>query len=762
MNLTLTKPLESEVIETQVEQKQKFGTFMGAYVPSILMLFGVIIFLRLGWIVGSAGLHTTLFIITLACLIILITVLSLSAAATNIQVGKGGSYYMVSRALGIEIGSAIGLSLFLKQSISTAFCIVGFSESFHGLFPQFSLQEIGTVTLMLLMILTYISTNFVLKIQILIFGTIIAACYSLFSGGEVFSEPMTMAQPIANASFWMIFAMFFPAMTGLESSLSLSGDLKDPSRSLPLGVISAVITAYATYMGIAYFLWDHVPQSLLIEDNLIIQNIAKFSSLIILGIWGATLSSALGAMLGAPRTLQALAEDKIVPSFLGKEFGPYREPRIATAITVAIALVGIWFGSINVIAPILTMICLISYATLNLATGLEDLMANPSWRPTFPIHWSISFLGTSLCVVAMLMINAGAAILAIIGVMGLYLVFKRKKMNTSWEDIRYGILMFFSRVVLYRLAWQEPSSRSWRPNFLVFTGKPSEVSNDLLNFAAAITQTKGFITVASILPKGQISKEKKQELYENVKSMLKENHIEALLCLNEANSTSSGMKSLILHYGLGPLTPNTIVCGGVSQEDKLVNYVEILKLAHDHGRNVIIINDEPQHYSQPKLSCNKVNGDIHVWWDEASPRNTELMLILAYMLRKKSLWGKADNICLIGTTNNEQMREKKLKDLEELIKRNRLKIKTRALVLPDNSENNLDLVKHFSSQAAMIFLSLRPPQPNETIEEYANYFQTLPHKSAAFPPVALVLCANQINLQEVVQIHAALSEEEPP
>jgi amino acid transporter len=757
MNWTLTKPWQSELDQVQVDQKPKFGTFMGAYVPSILMLFGVVIFLRLGWIVGSAGLYSTLFIITLASSIILITVLSLSAAATNIQVGKGGTYYMVSRALGIEMGSAIGLSLFLKQSISVAFCVVGFSESFHDLFPQFSFKTIGIATLGILTILTYISTNFVLKIQIFIFGTIITALYSLFSGGEIATETVPLTQPFSTPSFWMTFALFFPAMTGLESSLSLSGDLKNPSRSLPLGVISAVLTAYFVYMMIAYFLWQHVPQELLIQDHLIIQHVAKFESLIILGIWGATLSSAIGGLLGAPRTLQALSEDHILPSILGKEFGPYREPRIATAATICISFLCVWFGSVNVIAPVLTMICLISYATLNLATGLEALIANPSWRPTFSLHWSISFLGTSLALIAMLMINAGAALIAICVIVIIYLLVKQKKLNASWEDIRYGILMFFSRFALYRLAWQEPSSRSWRPNFLVFTGRPYEVSNDLLNFATAITQTKGFLTVSSILPKDHHSKEKMKELHENVKSMLKERRIEALICLNEAKSVPSGMKSVILHYGLGPLTPNTIVCGGVSREENLAHYLEVIKLAHEQGRNVVIINDEPQKYCPTRLSLNKIQGDIHVWWDDSSPRNTELMLVLAYMLRRKSLWGQP-NIYLMGIASNEQMREKKLEEFNELIKRNRFKIKTRVLVSPEDATNNLTLVKSFSSQAAMIFLSLRAPHPNETLEEYASYFKTLPHKSAAFPPVALVTCADQINLQEVVQIQTIFPE----
>jgi solute carrier family 12 (potassium/chloride transporter), member 4/6 len=356
------------------------------------------------------------------------------------------------------------------------------------------------------------------------------------------------------------------------------------------------------------------------------------------------------------------------------------------------------------------------------------------------------------------MINSGAAILAMLVVVAIYFILKKKRMSSRWEDIHYGILMFFSRFVLYRLARQEPSSRSWRPNFLVFTGRPSEVSNEILSFAAAITQTKGFLTIASVLPKDLISHEQIAEMQQNIKSLLKQHRIEALVSLNQAKSTTSGMKQVILHYGLGPLTPNTIVCGGSSQEENLANYLEVIKLAHEQGRNVVIINDGQKKDSTQTLFQNKMKGDIHVWWDNSSPRNTELMLVFAYMLRKNPLW-KQTGICLMGLVANEQGRQQKEEEFNELIKRNRLKIKTQVFVSPDSIQNDLGLVKNFSSQAAMIFLSMRALEADESLEEYANYFQTLPHKSSAFPSVALVMSANQTNLQEVMQIHPTYQEE---
>lgn len=753
MNMTLTKPLQS-ILPNQESagQKQKFGTFIGVYVPSILMLFGVIIFLRMGWIVGAAGLYPTFIIITLATLITLITILSLSAAATNIKVGKGGVYFLISRALGIEIGSAIGIPLFLKQCISVAFCIVGFAESLHALLPQLSLTLIGLSTLAVITILTYISTNFVLKIQLFIFVGIIASLYSLFAGGEIVSEPVYEASQSTPYSFWMIFAIFFPAMTGLESSVSLSGDLKKPSFALPLGTITSVITAYIIYMAIPYFIWHAAPREQLIQDPMIIPHIAKYESLIILGIWGATLSSAIGGLLGASRTLQALADDKIVPSILGKEFGPHNEPHIATAITFILSFIAICFGSINLLAPVLTMICLICYTTLNLATGLEDLIANPSWRPAFPIHWSVSFIGAGLCLLAMLMINSGAAIIAMIFVVSIYVILKKKRLSSTWEDIHYGVLMFLSRFILYRLNWQKPSARAWRPNFLVFTGRPSEASNEILSFASAISQSKGFLSLASILLPEQYQQDQLPGLHQNIKTMLKQFRIEALVSLNKASSVANGMKRVILHYGLGPLSPNTIVCGGNDQHENLTSYLEVIKLAHEQGKHVVIINDEQKKLSSHVLLKHKMKGNILVWWDDASQENTKLMLIFAYMLRKNPIWKRA-SICLMGLAKDEKMKQEKEEAFKSMIIHKRLKINREVLIRENTEEDDLAIIERHSAQAAMIFLSMRPQLEGESLEEYARYFQRLPHKGPSFPSVALVMSANQTNLHEVLEIY---------
>ncbi|HEV8053134.1 MAG TPA: hypothetical protein VGP47_11620, partial [Parachlamydiaceae bacterium] len=180
-----TKKTSSSASTISPDENKKFGTFLGVYVPCILMLFGVIIFLRLGWIVGLVGLSEVLVIITLAALIALVTTLSMASIATNSEVGKGGVYYMLSRSLGIEIGGAIGIPLFFRQSLTIAFCCIGFAESLHDLIPSWSITNIGIGTLAVLTILAYTSVRGALKVQMFIFAAIICSLVSLFTGSEL-------------------------------------------------------------------------------------------------------------------------------------------------------------------------------------------------------------------------------------------------------------------------------------------------------------------------------------------------------------------------------------------------------------------------------------------------------------------------------------------------------------------------------------------------------------------------------------------------
>ncbi|MBE7504445.1 MAG: amino acid permease [Verrucomicrobiales bacterium] len=320
----------------------RFGTFQGVYVPSVLTILGVIMYLRLGWVLGNLGLTETLLVVLLASSITFITGLSLAALATNMTVGGGGVYYIISRSLGLEPGAAIGLPLYLAQALGIAFYVSGFAESLAAVLPGLEPRQIAVITLIVLTGLAALSADLALKSQFLILALIAASLVSFFLGASAPADP-TLPLPAETApaplGFWAVFAVFFPAVTGIESGIAMSGDLKRPSRALPIGTISAVLTGLVVYLAIPIFLHRCVADAgLLRTDPMVMQKVARWGDLVVAGVWAASLSSAMGSLLGAPRTLQALARDRVVPAFLGKGYGRGNDPRMASAASFGLAL----------------------------------------------------------------------------------------------------------------------------------------------------------------------------------------------------------------------------------------------------------------------------------------------------------------------------------------------------------------------------------------------------------------------------------------
>lgn len=719
-----------------------YGTFLGVFVPSILMVFGVIIFLRMGWIVGQAGMYTAFLLISFSTLIALLTTLSMASISTNIEVGKGGVYYLLSRSLGIEVGSAIGVPLYFKQCLSIAFCVIGFAESLHDLVPLWSITHIGLGTLFTLTLLAYFSLSGALKVQVGIFIAIIASLASLFLGGSEMLEGRVVAPTDINfqpIGFFTLFAIFFPAMTGIESSVSLSGELRNPGKSLPLGTIAALLVAYAIYMVISWFLISNISVGLLISDPFIIQAVSKVPALIILGIWGCTISSALGGLLGAPRTLQALAEDGVVPRIFGKNFGKMQEPRIATLTTCIIALFSIYYGSVDLIAPLMTMICLICYGVLNFSAGLETLMANPSWRPRFRIHWSLSFLGGLLCLIAMVMIDSGSALIASAFVSLLYFVAQRRKHESSWNDIRDGILIFFSRYAVSRLALSETATKSWRPHFLVFA---KENDGSLVQFSQAVNQEKGFVTMASFVP-NPVSEIEKKEIQKSLQAKLRAEGVQAFVEVGYSEKLYLSMNQMIETYGLGPLKPNTVICG-IHNDDDLENFACVINKANQRHCNMVILNSR-----NDSLASRLAAGDLHLWWHPCHKENGDFMLVLAYMLTRNSLWKKS-KVCLKVLVDSEFKKQETLEHFQELSRVRRLPVQIEILVAANPVDDYLKYVSKYSEGAGLVFLSLAPPSSAEASEEYQDYLKSMVNFSQEFPSVALVMSSEFTPFKDIL------------
>jgi amino acid transporter len=735
-------PQSQEEKIISVRDEHRFGTFKGVFLPSILTVFGVIMYLRMGWVVGNAGIAGTIIIVTVSSAITLITALSMSSIATNMKVGGGGAYYMVSRSLGVEAGAAIGLSLYLAKAIGTAFYIVGFAESVHATFPMIPEIAIDVVSLVLVTFLAYVSADLALKASMVIFVIIILSIASLFMGSH-YEGVATQAGVIAGqpASFWVVFAVFFPAVTGIEAGMSMSGDLKNPARALPLGSIVAVFLGYAVYIAVPIFLYFMASKEALISNLMIFKDVSRFKILVLLGVWGATLSSALGSLLGAPRNLQAIARDRIVPTFLGRGHGPADTPRIATALTFLIAIVAVFVGNLNTIAPVLSMFFLTTYGSLNLIAGIEGMINNPSWRPAFRTPWIVSLTGAALCLGAMFMINAGATFIAIFAIAALYYMTAKRKFNTRWLDIRRSIHMALARFSIYRLIGTEEHAKSWRPNILVLSGSPQRRFY-LIELADAITHGKGFLTVASILSGEDTPIDKIYSMEKSIHKYLKERNIPALVEVVAAEDRMEGIENLVRTYGIGPLVPNTILVGEAEDEDSIEEFARMVMLIYRSKRNLVIVREN--HIKEPSTSERK---HISCWWG-GKRHNAGLMLALGYMLQTSEEW--LDSKLTIKTiAKDEEDSENIHKEINGFLKEARLIAEPDVTIYPYSTSPLPTAIRDASHDADLVFIGMRPPNEDETVESYADYYKILIERTEGFPMLAIVLAAEEIKFQDI-------------
>ncbi len=313
--------------------RRGLGTFGGVFTPSILTILGVIMYLRFGWVVGNAGLRNTMIIVTIATGITLLTGLSIAQISTDQEIRTGGAYYMVSRSLGSEIGGAIGIPLYLASALSVSLYTLGFAESVHAVAPSVPIRPLALATTVVVTVLALVSARTAIRAQYIIMAVIVLSLVSFFLGTGVVTAPTIPGRFGGAASFdpepfWVVFAVFFPAVTGIMAGVNMSGDLAEPRKSIPRGTLAAIGVSYVLYMIIPVVLDRRADSASLVDDPLIMRQLSFWGPAILLGVWGATLSSALGSILGAPRILQALARDGVLPGPM-RRFG--RGPDLTTS-----------------------------------------------------------------------------------------------------------------------------------------------------------------------------------------------------------------------------------------------------------------------------------------------------------------------------------------------------------------------------------------------------------------------------------------------
>ncbi len=740
----ISLPLRRPTIKptrSKAPEERGLGTFSGVFTPSLLTILGVLMYLRSGWVVGNVGLTATLGIVTLATLLTYLTALSIAAIATDQPVKTGGAYYMISRSLGIEAGGAVGIPLYLAQALSVALYTVGFAESLVGIFPVLDPRSVGVVATLFVAVLALTSARAAIRAQYVVMILIALSLLSLAFGSPLPDAPAEMwdTPPQPREDFWVVFAVFFPAVTGIMAGVNMSGDLKDPARSIPKGTLAAIGAGWFIYMTIPVILASRVDPVTLVEDPLVMRRVSLWGDAILLGLWGAALSSAVGSILGAPRVLQALARDGILPRpfrYLGRGSGPDDEPRAATALTLALALIAVYFGNLNIIAPILTMFFLTTYGVLNVAAGIERFIGNPSFRPVFKTHWSLSLYGAIGCIVVMVLINAWATGIAAVFVIVVFVWLERRDIKATWGDVRRGIWMAVARAGLLRIGApaDQPSPKNWRPHILVLSGAPKRRWR-LIDLANSITHNKALMTVATVVPVDSTPADRRRAMSVNIHEYLARRGVQALVRVIPAPNHFDGAERLVEAYGLGPLVPNTIMVGDIADPLQRDRYCKMIAHFHQAKRNVVIVRDpENRGYGM----CQRID----VWWGGLK-RNGGLMVILAYLLQTSLAWRGAE-VRLKMVVPNDAAAEGARNNLETITRQ----IRTGATpeVLVGNGRPFEEILRESSQNADLVMLGFQEPG-----DDFLEYYTQMIGKTRGLPPTAFVLAAEEIVFSEMLQ-----------
>jgi amino acid transporter len=710
---------------------RKLGTFYGVYTPTVLTILGVIMYLRFGWLVGHLGLGKVLPIVLLANMITLITALSFSAVASNTQIGAGGAYYVISRSLGIEIGGAIGLPLYLSQAFSVTLYSYGLAESLRFAWPDLPLRAVTVVIILAVGVLARLGAEKALKAQmpllILVGASVAALAAGALMGRQIHSLPLGGGS--GEVGFWQGFAVFFPAVTGVMAGLGLSGDLANPMRSLPRGTFAAVLTGLVVYLVVPVLLALGAEPQQLRDDPLVWTKIAPLGALLVLpGLWGAIFSSALGSILGAPRTLGALARDGLAPGILGRTKNEQLDLTPALIVSLALALAAVFLGDLNTVASVVTMFFLTVYGTVNFVAAFEALSGDPSWRPGLQSPWLLNLVGGTACLVVMMLINPMVGFVALVAEVALWLLLSRRERQVGWGDARRGLYESLIRWVLIRLASHPMTPRNWRPHVLVFVDD-IRAELDLVRFGDWFSQGRGVVTVCQ-LEVGDPLDEGRRDLRAvtaDMRQVLAQEGVVAFPEVDMARDLVDGIVDVAQANGIAGISSNTVLLGWPSDPDLQVSFLRAMRRLEALNKSLVFARVRPQLLYRREGIVRR----IVIWWGGLQ-RNGDLMLLLTFLLTRNSSWRNA-HVSIMNLATTELMRQKTETFLRQLVGEIRIDAEIKVL-LKDPEAKVADIIRRESRDAEAVLLGLATPERGDEAE-YARRLEAL---SEGLPTVFFV------------------------
>lgn len=717
----------------------KLGT-APVYFTAISTILGAILFLRFGFATGTLGFWGVIALILLGHLITIPTALAISEISTNKRVEGGGEYFIISRSFGLKIGSTIGITLYFSQAISIAFYVIAFAEAFAPLFDwwqghfgyELPRQAISVPTMIgLSLVILYKGVRSGMKILYIVNILLLLSLGLFFLGSpiESISDPVQTAGNnfgfFNSDKFFVLFAICFPAFTGMTAGVGLSGDLKNPGKSIPLGTMGGTLTGLIVYMLIVWKLSASASQADLVNDQLIMSRIALAGAVIIpIGLAACTFSSALGSILVAPRTIQAVAGDKNLPigrlnTFLSKEKGKSGEPFNATLVSSVIAMIFVLMGSVDLVAKIISMFFLFTYGSLCLISFLNHFGSPPSYRPRFKSKWYLSLGGFLLSVWVMFKISPVYAMLATLLFIIIYLLIEHyNKDQKGLVDIFRGALFQLSRHL--RVFMQKNQStienEEWRPSAICIS--PNSFERDkVLELMKWISHQHGFGTYFHFI-EGYYGKQTYQEaadvhrqlleLQKGDKSAL---YIETMI----SPSYTSAIAQVIQAPSISGMDNNMVVF----EYDK--HYPEELHRILDNINLVKAGNYDICIFAGSSYPIRNRN-DIHVWLRPTDEKNTNLMILLGYIIMAHPDWKKSQIKIFVFTTTAESEAVKK--NLKERIAIGRLPITLTNIEIVTLAEGQLfsDAVTKFSRFAGLTIVGLLDDiSKNEPLEFFSKF-----------------------------------------
>ncbi|KAM7341781.1 solute carrier family 12 member kcc isoform 6-T8 [Cochliomyia hominivorax] len=741
----------------------RMGTLIGVFLPCIQNIFGVILFIRLTWVVGTAGAVCGFLIVLTCCCVTMLTAISMSAIATNGVVPAGGSYFMISRSLGPEFGGAVGMLFYTGTTLAAAMYIVGaveivltymapwasifgdFTKDAEAMYNNFRVY--GTILLVFMGLIVFLGVKFVNKFAAVALACVIFSIIAVYVGifdnihgneklymcvlgkrllkdipidnctkddtfltdlycpnGEcdkyflehnvtkvkgikglasgVFYEnlmpsflelgqfiaygkepedidqtaPSTYNQVMADitTSFTLLIGIFFPSVTGIMAGSNRSGDLADAQKSIPIGTICAILTTSTVYLS-CVLLFAGTVDNLLLRDKfgqsiggkLVVANMAWPNQWVILiGSFLSTLGAGLQSLTGAPRLLQAIARDEIIPFLAPFAKSSKRgEPTRALLLTILICQCGILLGNVDLLAPLLSMFFLMCYGFVNLACAVQTLLRTPNWRPRFKFyHWSLSLIGLTLCISVMFMTSWYFALIAMGMAVVIYKYIEYRGAEKEWGDGIRGMALTAARYSLLRLEEGPPHTKNWRPQILVL----SKLNDNCLPkyrkifaFATQLKAGKGLTICVSVI-QGDHTKigNRAVEAKQALRKYMDDEKVKGFCDVMVAKEIGEGLSSVIQTIGLGGMKPNTVIVGwpySWRQEGKqswkiFIQTVRTVAACHMALLVPKGINFFPESNHKPDF---KIGGNIDIWW---IVHDGGLLMLLPFLLKQHRTW----------------------------------------------------------------------------------------------------------------------------